>query len=38
VLDPRDPVGQSVQLVVYLDGRSSYPATIPIVAAPSAGQ
>jgi uncharacterized protein (TIGR03437 family) len=29
-LNPNDPVGQSEQLVVYLDGRSSYPATIPV--------
>ncbi len=31
-LNPSDPVGQSEQVVVYLDGRSSYPATIPLVA------
>jgi len=31
-LNPDDPVGQSEQVVVYLDGRSSYPATIPVVA------
>ncbi len=31
-LNPSDPVGQSEQLVVYLNGRSSYPALIPVVA------
>jgi hypothetical protein len=30
-LNPNDPVGQSEQLVVYLNGRSSYPAVIPVV-------
>ena len=30
-LNPDDPVGQSEQLVVYLNGRSSYPARIPVV-------
>jgi uncharacterized protein (TIGR03437 family) len=29
-LNPNDPVGQSEQLIVYLDGASSYPATIPV--------
>jgi uncharacterized protein (TIGR03437 family) len=29
-LNSNDPVGQSEQLVVYLDGASSYPATIPV--------
>jgi uncharacterized protein (TIGR03437 family) len=31
-LNSNDPIGASEQLVVYLDGRSSYPATIPVVA------
>jgi hypothetical protein len=31
-LNPNDPVGQPEQLVVYLSGRSSYPAPIPVVA------
>jgi hypothetical protein len=30
-LNPDDPVGQSEQLVVYFNGRSSYPALIPVV-------
>ncbi len=30
-LNPNDQVGQSEQLVVYLNGRSSYPALIPVV-------
>jgi hypothetical protein len=30
-LNPDEPVGQSEQLVVYLNGRSSYPALIPVV-------
>jgi uncharacterized protein (TIGR03437 family) len=30
-LNPNDTVGQSQQLVVYLNGRSSYPALIPVV-------
>ena len=30
VLDPKDPAGQSEQVVVYLDGASSYPASIPV--------
>jgi hypothetical protein len=30
-LGPNDSVGQSEQLVVYLDGASSYPATIPVL-------
>jgi uncharacterized protein (TIGR03437 family) len=30
-LNPNDPVGQSEQLVIYLNGRSSYPALIPVV-------
>lgn len=29
-LNPTDPVGQSEALIVYLDGRSSYPASIPV--------
>jgi hypothetical protein len=29
-LNSNDPVGQSEQLIVYLDGNSSYPATIPV--------
>jgi hypothetical protein len=29
-LNSNDPVGQSEQLIVYLDGASSYPATIPV--------
>jgi uncharacterized protein (TIGR03437 family) len=29
-LNSTDPVGQSEQLIVYLDGNSSYPATIPV--------
>jgi len=37
-LNPNDPIGQSEQVVVYLDGRSSYPATIPLVASASATQ
>jgi uncharacterized protein (TIGR03437 family) len=37
-LNPSDPVGQSEQVVVYLDGRSSYPATISLVASASATQ
>jgi hypothetical protein len=32
-MNPNDPLGQSEQLIVYLDGRSSYPATIPVLAA-----
>lgn len=28
-----DPIGPADQLIVYLDGRSSYPASIPVVAA-----
>jgi hypothetical protein len=31
-LNANDPVGPTEQLVVYLDGRSSYPATIAVVA------
>jgi uncharacterized protein (TIGR03437 family) len=34
LLNANEPVGQAQQLVVYLNGRSSYPATIP-VATPS---
>jgi hypothetical protein len=30
LLNPNDPVGQSEPLIVYLDGRSSYPASIPV--------
>lgn len=30
LLSSNDPVGQSEQLIVYLDGRSSYPASIPV--------
>jgi hypothetical protein len=30
LLNANDPVGQSEQLIVYLDGRSSYPASIPV--------
>jgi hypothetical protein len=30
LLSSTDPVGQSEQLIVYLDGRSSYPASIPV--------
>ncbi len=30
LLNSGDKVGQTEQLVVYLDGRSSYPATIPV--------
>jgi uncharacterized protein (TIGR03437 family) len=30
LLNANEPVGQSQQLVVYLDGRSSMPATIPV--------
>ncbi len=30
-LNPDDPVGRSEQLVVYLDGLSSYPAVIPVL-------
>lgn len=29
-LNSNDPVGASLPLIVYLDGRSSYPATIPL--------
>ncbi len=29
-LNATDPIGQSEQLIVYLDGASSYPATIPV--------
>ncbi len=29
-LNANDPVGQAEQLIVYLDGRSSYPAAIPV--------
>ena len=31
-MNASDPVAASDQVVVYLDGRSSYPATIPVVA------
>ena len=31
-LNSSDPVGASEQFIVYLDGRSSYPASIPVVA------
>jgi uncharacterized protein (TIGR03437 family) len=34
-LTAADATGSSVQVVVYLDGRSSYPAEIPIAAPPS---
>jgi uncharacterized protein (TIGR03437 family) len=34
-LTAADSTGSSVQVVVYLDGRSSYPAQIPIMAPPS---
>lgn len=30
-MNPTDPVGPSEQLIVYLNGTSSYPATIPVV-------
>jgi uncharacterized protein (TIGR03437 family) len=30
LLNATEPVGQAQQLVVYLDGNSSYPATIPV--------
>jgi hypothetical protein len=30
-LNPDDPVGHWEQLVVYLNGRSSYPAEIPVM-------
>jgi uncharacterized protein (TIGR03437 family) len=29
-LNPNDPVGPTEPLIVYLDGRSSYPASIPV--------
>jgi uncharacterized protein (TIGR03437 family) len=29
-LNPNDPVGPAEPLIVYLDGRSSYPASIPV--------
>lgn len=32
-LNANDPTGPSQPLIVYLDGRSSYPASIPVVAA-----
>jgi len=37
-LNANDPVGQADTLIVYLDGRSSYPASIPVAAAPATGQ
>ena len=30
-LDPTDPVGASQQMIVYLNGNSSYPVAIPVV-------
>ncbi len=30
LLSPSEPVGMSQSLIVYLDGRSSYPVTIPV--------
>jgi uncharacterized protein (TIGR03437 family) len=35
-LTANDPVGPAEPLIVYIDGRSSYPASIPVAAAPVA--
>ena len=34
LMNPSDPVGQSEQLILYLDGHSSYPASISVANTP----